>query len=408
MYSKLKNLNNNIFDFIGIFAISIFLFLPTNDELYLIDIDLVKILVLLIFFLLRIIFDRNFYFISGLFELKEYYLLIVFLVFTIFSISSFFFDSSLFLKESARILIYLIIIYLYKNLRISITYSLFFILAISILNILIQVLTYLNYQEIKNFILDFYVGNNPDALIQFGNTWGNDLSSFRSGSVLINPNIMASFYLFSLAYLVSIIKVIPYKILIYFLFLVGIVLTGSRTGFALFGLIFLIDFIYFFFETRKSNVLFLLSPLFIFAVVLIVFNFDTFYFGRAGDIISGFGNSFSVKAQNFLLYLENYTSPLFLLFGSSPGIRIQVDADIYYVFMWYGLGGFIIFFTFILYLSRNLSKFYSSKFAILFLFIVILSGLTMGIFLNLIIFSFVLFLYSILQNNYNKNVKISI
>lgn len=269
-------------------------------------------------------------------------------------------------------------------------------------------------QYLKPFDIDTYLKRFYGDTVQFLNSAKTDLDSFRGGSVFVNPNFMACFLTGYFAnYLVLIKKTSDHfiiKILNFVLVIVGLILSGSRTGLMIAG----IELLLFFMQNSKAKrKVVLVRLLGSFAVILALFSI--FFTGslpassglRAFQLNEGVNSSLSVKFYLWRTvmsqaHIGNY------LFGFGPinyaaDPKLLVDFELGYFTVFYGLAGIFLYiglgYSIIKQSRRYLNTVIQRRRNLYFVLVMVLFGFTSGVYLNLRMFSvfIVLFLPTIIN-----------
>lgn len=186
----------------------------------------------------------------------------------------------------------------------------------------------------------------------------DNMLSYRLGGLYRNPNQCARSLTLLLA---SYLLLFKNRKTFWFVALtfVGVVLTGSRTGFIIAALIIVA---YIFFCVKVSPI----AKIAVIAAAVGVVSFMLIAGAsifRAVDIASGMGGSSTLKFNTFVYYFQNEPSFVRLLFGyldpkrfqSGYGVMDQFDADYGYLVFDYGLVGFvmILVFNLVVFLKTN-------------------------------------------------------
>lgn len=139
------------------------------------------------------------------------------------------------------------------------------------------------------------------------------ISNYRLGGLFHNSNQCARYLTFLLAFYVVVNRDSDLKHILLFTLLcvVGILITGSRTGFVVGTLI--IFYIVIRNPKRKGVIRFFLPLAFVVGFIYFALNFAGHI--RGLDIESGFENSANYKYETFVNYLTNEQSILYFLFG---------------------------------------------------------------------------------------------
>ncbi|MBR1676818.1 MAG: O-antigen ligase family protein [Clostridia bacterium] len=294
-------------------------------------------------------------------------------------------------KEAARLIIYIAIIQCMNFINISNKLYINVWRALLCVVVLVSIIQYTKIYDVNSFLKSLY-GDS----VQYYNVEHDSLSSFRSGSIFVNPNVCVTFLCSFLGMYLNYINHIRenniFKILTLFILLFGILLTGSRTGMVVTLLLLFVNFIRLY---KENKIRFYSLFLFLISCILIVLIFipNVYYSDfRTFQFSQGLDNSISIKLdiwQRLLMQMN----PINVLVGYAPfnyqSRSLMVDFDFGYFTMYYGLCGILIYFL----LIHSILKYKSSiknklrkGFNINLLLIFIVFGLTASIYFNLRIF----------------------
>lgn len=311
---------------------------------------------------------------------------------------------SLVAKEIYRAVIYAIIfeILLYSKINIK-SYARVWKVIVFII-VAIAILQYIKIFDIDS-ILKYIYGDSS----QYHNTQFTELSAFRSGSVFGNPNVLASFLVAALAinfFLDSQMKEAFISRLIKVgVILIGLILTGSRTG-MLIGVI--IITVYLLVKSKGNRVIFfknifllLLGLACFVGVAVLFFDFDLteIFSYRMFQVSAGTQNSLNIKYARFTNLLKHMT-PWNLVLGYGPfaytsSDNLAVDFDFGYFITYFGVIGLVLYCI----LLSAIYHFGDYKLAgrkflnTVFLIIVLFFGITSGVYFNLRIFAVYLLMF---------------
>lgn len=258
-------------------------------------------------------------------------------------------------------------------------------------------------QYIKIFDIDIVLKSIYGDSVQFLNTQYSDLSSFRCGSIFVNPNVFACFLVAFLGNYFCVMsngrETIVSKVVTLVLCIIGLVLSGSRTGLVL-GLVLVIVYTVL---IAEYNLRYILKNLIIIGglicgVLLILklfFDVDmsTLATFRMFQVKGGMDDSFGIKIGIYTNLLKG-GSALNCLIGYGPfdyasSIDLLVDFDFGYfttffgclgLFLYVGLLGAILKFNVKQDASRKLRN-------IMFFVITVIFGITAGVYFNMRIFA---------------------
>ena len=323
------------------------------------------------------------------------------LSFTGFSII---YNASVDRKEIYRAIIYIIVMELMMTMEVDMkAYSgiwrilLFFIVGVAII------------QFTKVFDIDSILKNIYGDSVQFYNSAKTELSTFRCGSVFINPNVFACFLVAALASYLFLIRykyeTVAMKIITFGMIITGFVLSGSRTGLTL-AVIIILTYMY-----NSSggnivifvrNIIFLIVGIVVVLGILVMFfnvqlpDFSTF---RMFKIQDGTNDSIGNKIDIFINLLRNM-NVVNMIIGYGPfnyvsDSRLMVDFDFGYFATFYGLTGVFIYIA----LLRGIYKWgdieLSGRMILnrMFMLITIFFGITAGVYFNLRIFAIYMLMF---------------
>lgn len=308
-------------------------------------------------------------------------------------------------KEIFRVIIYFIIMEIMSSMAVDLkVYSkvwrglLIFIVGIAIL------------QFTKVFDIDAILKNIYGDSVQFYNSAHTEISSFRCGSVFINPNVFACFlvamlgsYMFILQYIR---ENLVMKVLTFGMIITGFVLSGSRTGFLL-GVIVLVTYISMESQGELDSIIkrMLILGIGVSVTLLIMmfyFKLDLSNFSalRLFKIDEGTTNSFGVKIGIFTNLLSKMDLKNALIgygpfdYTSNSG-SLLVDFDLGYFITYFGAFGVCIYAVFL----RSIfawgdQELYGRRYMnTVFLLIAIVFGMTAGVYFNLRIFSIYMLMF---------------
>lgn len=361
------------------------------------------LLLLVLFILLK---GKNLYiYQTGMFNVFVAILIITFIV-IIFGFTGFspIYSEAVSRKEIYRAIIYLIVMELVVTLEVDIkTYSaiwrilLFFIVGVAIL------------QYIKIFDVDSVLKDIYGDSLQFYNSANTDISTFRCGSVFINPNVFACYlvaalssYLFILRYKYERIVV---KIITFAMILTGFVLSGSRTGLILAVVIIIA---YMKYSSQRDiryfvrNILLLIFGVIVglgILVVLFQVQLSDFSAFRIFQIREGTSNSLNTKIDIFINLLRNMNVANMVIgygpFNYASSSNLMVDFDFGYFTTYYGLIGLFLYTA----LMRSIYCWGDTELPgrmllnRMFLIISVIFGFTAGVYFNLRIFAIYMLMF---------------
>lgn len=165
--------------------------------------------------------------------------------------------------------------------------------------------------------------------------------SFRWGGLYRNPNQCVRYVSTLFAVFLLETKETPMRkrLLVYPIFAISIILSGSRTGFTVCAALALFDLIFF---RKKAWAKWLGAGAAILGVIFVIISSSIKGSYRALDLQSGFSDSFGTKLSWFLTYFENLGAWEFLFGALSPtsiesyGIPM-LDSEWGYYFYLYGI-----------------------------------------------------------------------
>lgn len=231
----------------------------------------------------------------------------------------------------------------------------------------------------------------------------SNYSNFRLGGLYHNPNQCAKYISLLLAiYLVNNKnKRFSKQVLFVVLCFIGVLLTGSRTGFIVAALLVVLCF---WTNGRMSKALKIITVLGMVAFIVYAIASGSSN-SRSLDIEDGLEGSLFAKAKLVLYYLNTETSALSMVFGHldldlflSP-FSYSLDCEYGYILYCYGLVGLISFVIYVVKLFKGIEK--ENRFFMVFL----LWMLTSSIFMSYrTVFVFMLILSSI-YNRQNRELE---
>lgn len=234
--------------------------------------------------------------------------------------------------EISRMLYCSVLILTVSNLSISINTAYIASVLALVPNFLLQFMQYSGIEWAFNFIRNNYV-LPEDTLVHF-NLARLTGASFRSGSIFLNPNVYMIIPLISLCVFISMDAQKPSLIntILMGCSCLSCFLTGSRTAFIVMVVILSV----YIFKYSSSN----RKIIFAFAVILFLAIFgNSLVKNSRGLNVSELG-SFTGKFEGLFKYFRTVVNPIYLLTGSiGTSVRVQIDAEIGYIYSWYGILG---------------------------------------------------------------------
>ncbi len=303
-------------------------------------------------------------------------------------------------KELLRCVIYLLIVQLLLNMTVDRKIYLTFWKVILFVVVAVSILQFTKVININAMLQDFY-----GESVQFIAAENTELSSFRGGSVFVNPNVFACFLVAFLAnYLVvsrNAQEKLWSRVFVYFLCIVGIILTGSRTGFIL---VLIITVCHLIMEARRdAEKTFRFLFVMLLSMIVLVVLAELFGFGvlsslsdfRMFKIDEGLVNSFSVKQTIFQTLITDMDAWNVIIgygpFDYSVSPNLLVDFDLGYFIVFFGIFGILLYIGLIgSILKDNRSNKVQGR---MFALIIVLFGFTAGAYFNLRIFTTYLFMF---------------
>lgn len=323
------------------------------------------------------------------------------LSFTGFSII---YNASIDQKEIYRAIIYIIVMELMMTMEVDMrVYSgiwrilLFFIVGVAII------------QFTKVFDVDSILKNIYGDSVQFYNSAKTELSSFRCGSVFINPNVFACFLVAALASYLFLMRykyeTVAMKIITFGMIITGFVLSGSRTGLTL-AVIIILTYMY---NSCGGNIAIFVRNIFflivgivvVLGILVMLFNVQLSDFSafRMFKIKDGTNDSLGNKIDIFINLLRNMNAVNMVIgygpFNYASDSRLMVDFDFGYFATFYGLTGVFIYFA----LLRGIYKWGDTRLPgrtllnRMFMLITIFFGITAGVYFNLRIFAIYMLMF---------------
>ena len=329
------------------------------------------------------------------------------------------------MKEMGRVVIYVLLINILSKMKINLRtyiYQWSFILFIIVLGAVLQFIKIIN---IDAYLINFYGYSK-----QFHNSAQTSLNLFRGGSFFVNPNVFATVLV---AYLGSYFSILKYDkleknihVITISLIVIGLVLSGSRTGFI--AAIIEILLIFSFLNKNspkwipKKNIK---SFITIFIIFLVLYSIYNSYSDRSYEeglrvlyIKQGYDDSINRKLLR-LQKVMNQGGILNYLIGYGPfdysrDYNLMIDFELGFIIAFYGIVGIIFYFGLIysiIVYKRRLEWSFQKNRNIMFVSVLFLFGISSGVFLNLRLFSILLLLFivniSVDENIKNEKVRIT-
>ncbi len=314
------------------------------------------------------------------------------------------YNTSIGRKEIYRAIIYIIVMELMITMKVDMkAYSriwrilLFFIVGVAII------------QFTKVFDVDSILKNIYGDSVQFYNSANTEISTFRCGSVFINPNVFACFLVAALANYLFLMRykyeTVAMKIITFGMIVTGFVLSGSRTGLAL-AVILILTYIY---NSSRGNIAIFVRNIFflivgtaiVLGILVMLFNVQLSDFGdfRMFKFKAGTNDSVGTKIDIFTNLLRNMNVVNMVIgygpFNYASDSRLMVDFDFGYFVTFYGLIGVFIYFA----LLRGIYKWGDTELSgrmllnRMFMLITIFFGITAGVYFNLRIFAIYMLMF---------------
>ena len=301
-------------------------------------------------------------------------------------------------KELLRVVVYIMVLQTMAMINLDIRTHLTVWTIITVITAVIVILQFTKIVDMNGMLISFYGYSK-----QFVRAEESNLSMFRGGSVFVNPNVFACFlaamlanYLFALRFVKE--SVIS-KIIMFTLLMTSLILSGSRTGMVL-ALLLILYHVYS--TSQKKHRVFTRNALLIVAALAVVvfvlregFSIDLLGLSdlRMFRIEEGMEDSLGIKLELFTNMLKemNITN-LFFGYGAydyTKNIEHMVDFDLGYFLTYFGLFGFGAY----LLLLRGIYKWgdYTlagrKKLNMMLILIMLVFGLTAGIYFNLRMFT---------------------
>jgi hypothetical protein len=228
----------------------------------------------------------------------------------------------------------------------------------------IQAVQYVAADTINPWLIDFYAAD-PNGTFTYSFAWAKDASTFRSGSVMINPNVFAAFliaplFLFVMLLLESYRTGQSDRRQFRWLWLgmsgiawLGLFFTQSRTALlaTIFGMVvsvFLIPR-----DHRRK-----ISRVGAWALVAVGVSILVFARTTSRYSVEGIGNGASGSLSEKIVLNRTQIQALgpMIIVGAGPGGGRQVDNELGYVVVWYGLIGFLAYLLFYRSLYHMISR----------------------------------------------------
>jgi hypothetical protein len=300
--------------------------------------------------------------------------------------------------EGTRLVYYVLTILVISKLCVKFDTILQTMKVLLVFHLAIQLLQWFGSSEINIFIENIYVSNRiVTTTTRHLNLADKTLgTSFRSGSIFLNPNVYMVYPLIFLLFFLEARlakKKSIYNVWIFFTF-VSLFLTGSRSSLII-SIVIVLLYI--------NNFKVVISLLTFFLLILSILSFyDIFSISinsRWFQVQEGLFDSLAVKFNGFIYYLKNVDSIWLFLFGSlaTKFSSIQIDMEIGYILLWFGILGY---FWYGIILKLILRMNYSKRIKMGVLSIFLLVGVTATIYFNITVFPFFSLLIFLKIDNY--------
>ena len=304
----------------------------------------------------------------------------------------FFFNDSC-IVEVERNIIYISVILLLYNIDIEYDLMLNLWRFMLIFCFAVQIIQFFNLYDINNVLVRFYGESDFLRLTTY-----ESIASFRSGSIFmsINPyfkftSVCAALFFYDLT------REKNNRTLNYFFIAIAFIsslLIGSRTGFLILATIFavyLISNIGTKFNARGALTFIGLGFV---MTLLIIYLLSKYQIGEARFFQTQQTSSFDYKIQMIQLFLDkaSWREFIFGMGAYEENSGLFMDSDVGYVLSYYGLVGIIVYYIMIfmlVYFKKQLGKF-DKALSIMFFLIIVLGGITSGVYFNYRVFSIIL------------------
>ena len=326
----------------------------------------------------------------------------IILFFILFIIINFvqyvFFSNDGFIVEVERNIIYIFVVLLLYNMDLEYSLVLNLWRFMLVLCFAVQIIQFFNLYDINSVLIGFYGESTDNTFLR--QTTYETIASFRSGSIFmsINPyfkftSVCAALFFYDLT------REQTNKTLNYFFLVITFMsslLIGSRTCFLILASIFAIYLISNIGTKFDIKAVATLIGLILVMISLIIYLLINYQIGEARFFNTAETSSFDYKMQMIWLFLDkaNWRELIFGMgaYDEKTSIGLFMDSDIGYVLSYYGLLGIVIYYIMII--KFTFQKRYSEKaeiaLSVMFSLIILVGGITSGIYFNYRVFSVIL------------------
>lgn len=262
-------------------------------------------------------------------------------------------SEGLWIHELQRIVFCIMLIFVVYNYKISFDF-LFKICVVTLLfHVSIQTLQLMGVEAVFDFIETYYL-EEGDSGVHLTLARNKNISSFRSGSIYMNPNV---YMVVPLSILGVVLQRDKQKASIFNIFwviviLYSLLLTGSRTT-----IIIAICMIGYYIIKREElrGLRWIILGVGIVILISSIGVLATKY--RAFNITNGFYTSLGVKMENFSEYII-YSPPVYLITGSLSSLKtVTMDSEWTHIYAYFGVLGMVWYISFLSLLLRNKDKY---------------------------------------------------
>ena len=257
-------------------------------------------------------------------------------------------QTGILIHEVQRLMFYMLLLSVVYDYELPFRFIYVLCIVTLLIHLTIQLLQYNGVTAVNDFIREYYLDPaSSDTHLMLAEQTG---TSFRSGSIYMNPNVYMVIPSTVLGVILqaNILKSSVINYIWMFLCLVSLVLTGSRATVIIAAAVVLL----YLFIDRKSG---MLKWVIVGGCALLVFfNYEILMENfRVFHVEDGIESSVEIKLDGLLAYLE-YADPAYFLTGSiSSRLYIHIDAEWGYIFKYYGILGIAWYVKLLLLIRRN-------------------------------------------------------
>ena len=242
--------------------------------------------------------------------------------------------------------------------------NIFFYIILSVI-VLSQLAYVLNISFLVNILDTYYPFSEDNNAIKYmkSTITVDNMLNYRMGGLYRNSNQCSRFLTFLLAgFLIlnhekNVVKLLPFVIVA----LLGVILTGSRTGFVVAGLMVIL----YTFVNKQIPTSFRYLATFIFVLYFIILLVQGTGEFRSTSVAEGMGSSMKSKYETLMYYLSTEHSAFRLLFGyldvshfeSGSEVMDSFDSDVGFIIYCFGFIGMICILIYFYYLFKRMNKY---------------------------------------------------